>query len=319
MAVSTTQPATTTSARVAAALAAPLTVRIIDGRLLLCTPTEERLATAAADAGVDLAALGTVAVLLDDGSTGEWYGAPVVGALKFLDWLTRTRPSVDVTVTAVAALIVDAVELTTKGGPFPTFASDTTRSARGRGARRRASTAPARSARSGSRLPRPWPTVIRTSILHGWFATTVAELALARLGPPQITTTANEARVHRWADQVTARSSRREPAALPPQRARRSRRPLPCVLPLPVAHRPDRRAPATRFRSTADLLGTSPHDAVTMLALRVGHRPPARGSELPGEPGRRGRHLAPRRDRSLGRGHRALDEAAASRCTSRSH
>ena len=62
-------------------MAAPLTVRIIDGRLLLCAPTEERLAGAAADAGVDLSTLGTVAVLLDDGSTGQWYGAPVVGAL----------------------------------------------------------------------------------------------------------------------------------------------------------------------------------------------------------------------------------------------
>ena len=264
MAVSTTQPATTTSARVAAALAAPLTVRIIDGRLLLCAPTEERLATAAADAGVDLAALGTVAVLLDDGSTGEWYGAPVVGALKFLDWLTRTRPSVDVTVTAVAALIVDAVELTTKGELVPDLASDT--------AERTWSWRPAPGLDSAGAIGKVWFAASEAvadgdpdELLHGWFATTVAELALARLGPPQITTTANEARVHRWADQVTARSSAgaklRFLLSAPDDLdghflllPRFQSLTDPTVVLPPLG--PD----------TADLLGTSPHDAVTLLA-----------------------------------------------------
>ncbi len=264
MAVSTTQPVSTASARVAAAMAAPLTVRIIDGRLLLCAPTEERLAGAAADAGVDLSTLGTVAVLLDDGSTGQWYGAPVVGALKFVDWLTRTRPSVDVTVTAVAALIVDAVELTTKGELVPDLASDT--------AVRTWSWRPAPGLDSAGAIGKVWFAASEAvgdgdpdEVLHGWFATTVAELALARLGPPQITTSANEAKVHRWADQVTARSSAgarlRFHLSAPDDLdghflllPRFQSLTDPTVVLPPLG--PD----------TADLLGTSPHDAVTLLA-----------------------------------------------------
>ncbi len=264
MAVSTTQPASIASARVAAALAAPLTVRIIDGRLLLCAPTEARLATAAADAGVDLSALRIVTVLLDDGSAGEWYGAPVVGALKFLDWLVRTRPSVDVTVTAIAALIVDAVELTTKGELVPDLASDT--------AERTWSWRPAPGLDSAGAIGRVWFAASEAvadgdpdELLHGWFATTVAELALARLGPPQITTTANEAKVHRWADQVTARSSAgarlRFLLSAPDDLdghflllPRFQSLTDPTVVLPPLG--PD----------TADLLGTSPHDAVTLLA-----------------------------------------------------
>jgi hypothetical protein len=109
MAVSTTQAATTGSSPGHPALAAPLTVRIVDGRLLLCAPDEAPLRDVARDAGIDLDGLGSVPVLLEDGTTGRWCGAPVVGALKFVDWLTRLRPSVDVTVTAVAGLIVEAV------------------------------------------------------------------------------------------------------------------------------------------------------------------------------------------------------------------
>src|SRR5262245_31724624 len=125
MAVSTTDTASTGAATPPGAPGAPLTVRIIDGRLLLCAPEEPALAAVAGEAGADLSAIGPVPVLLEDGTTGQWAGAPVVGALKFVDWLTRTRPSVDVTVTAIAALVVDAVELTTKGELVPDLASDT--------------------------------------------------------------------------------------------------------------------------------------------------------------------------------------------------
>ena len=79
----TTGTATRTTTRHPAASTAPLTVRIVEGRLFLCAPTEELLAAPADEAGIDLAASRTVPVLLDDGSTGTWYGAPVVGSLRF--------------------------------------------------------------------------------------------------------------------------------------------------------------------------------------------------------------------------------------------
>ena len=61
---------------------APLTVRIVDDRLHLCGLTHELLPQPADDAPVDLGAVRPVPVLLDDGTTSRWYGAPVVGALR---------------------------------------------------------------------------------------------------------------------------------------------------------------------------------------------------------------------------------------------
>ncbi len=75
----TTGTATRTQTGRSAGAAAPLTVRIVEGRLFLCAPTEELLAGPADDAGIDIDAVRLVPVLLDDGSTGHWSGAPVVG------------------------------------------------------------------------------------------------------------------------------------------------------------------------------------------------------------------------------------------------
>jgi superfamily II DNA or RNA helicase len=261
MAVSTTTVATQGAT---APPGAPFTVRIIDGRLLLCAPEDTALVAVAGDAGADPQAIGLVPVLLEDGTTGQWSGAPVVGALKFVDWLTRTRPSVDVTVTAVAALIVEAVELTTRGELVPDLATAT--------AERMWTWRPAPGIESAGAIGKVWFPASEAvadgdpdEVLHGWFATTVAEIALARLGPPPLTTNAQEARVHRWADQVTARSSAgarlRFQVNAPDDLdghflllPRFQSLTDPTVVLPPLG--PD----------TADLLGTSPHDAVTLLA-----------------------------------------------------
>ncbi|MBV8951536.1 MAG: hypothetical protein JOZ99_11720, partial [Actinobacteria bacterium] len=101
---------TVTTTRPASAPAAPLTVRIIDGRLHLCAPTRDLLTGPAGDVPVESGALRIVPVMLDDGSAGRWYGAPVVGALALVRWLVDRRASVDVTVTAIASLVVEAAE-----------------------------------------------------------------------------------------------------------------------------------------------------------------------------------------------------------------
>ncbi len=176
----TTDTATRTAGRGASATA-PFTVRILEGRLFLCAPTEEALATTE-DAGIDLAAARSVPVLLDDGSTGGWHGAPVMGSLRFVDWIVRSRPSIDVTVTAVAALVVEAVELTTRGELVPDLATDT--------AERTWTWRPAPGIESAGRIGKVWFAASEAvadgdpdEVLHGWFATAVAELANARLGP----------------------------------------------------------------------------------------------------------------------------------------
>jgi superfamily II DNA or RNA helicase len=258
----TTDTATRTTGR-GAATTAPFTVRILEGRLFLCAPSEEMLATPE-DAGIDLSAARSVPVLLDDGTTGAWHGAPVVGSLRFVDWLVRTRPSIDVTVTAVAALVVEAVELTTRGELVPDLATDT--------AERTWSWRPAPGIESAGRIGKVWFAASEAvadgdpdEVLHGWFATAVAELASARLGPPPVTSSVPEARVHRWADQVTARASAgarlRFHISAPDDldghflllpRFESLTDPTMVLPPLG----PD----------TADLLGTSPHDAVTLLA-----------------------------------------------------
>ena len=258
----TTDTATRTTGRGAAATA-PFTVRILEGRLFLCAPSEEMLTTSE-DAGIDLSAARSVPVLLDDGSTGAWHGAPVVGSLRFVDWLVRTRPSIDVTVTAVAALVVEAVELTTRGELVPDLATDT--------AERTWSWRPAPGIESAGRIGKVWFAASEAvadgdpdEVLHGWFATAVAELASARLGLPPVTSNVPEARVHRWADQVTARASAgarlRFHISAPDDldghflllpRFESLTDPTMVLPPLG----PD----------TADLLGTSPHDAVTLLA-----------------------------------------------------
>ncbi|MGZ6976277.1 MAG: SNF2 helicase-associated domain-containing protein, partial [Acidimicrobiia bacterium] len=260
----TTGTATRTATGSSAASAAPLTVRIVEGHLFLCAPTEELLAAPADDAGIDIGASRTVPVLLDDGTTGVWWGAPVVGSLRFVDWLVRSRPTVDVTVTAVAALIVEAVELTTLGELVPDLATDT--------AERTWSWRPAPGIESAGRIGKVWFAASEAvadgdpdEVLHGWFATAVAELATARLGPPPITSAVPEARVHRWADQVTARASAgarlRFHLSAPDDLdghflllPRFESLTDPSVVLPPLG--PD----------TADLLGTSPHDAVTLLA-----------------------------------------------------
>jgi hypothetical protein len=255
---------TVTTTRPASAPAAPLTVRIIDSRLHLCAPGRELLADTPGDAPVDLGALRIVPVMLDDGSVGRWYGAPVSGALAFVDWLCRRRASVDVTVTAVAALIVEAAELTTRGELAPDLATDTTQ--------RTWSWRPAPGPEAAGRIGKVW---FRASeavddgdpdeVLAGWFDTTVADLAVARLGPPALSTSATDLRVHRWADQVAARASTgarlRFHLTVPDDLdgdflllARLESLTDPSIV-LP-ALAPD----------TADLLGTTPHDAVTLLA-----------------------------------------------------
>ena len=259
----TTGTSTRTATGGSLASAAPLTVRIVEGRLFLCAPTEELLAAPADDAGVDLGATRAVPVLLDDGTTGIWSGAPVVGLLRFVDWLVHTRPTVDVTVTAVAALVVEAVELTTLGELVPDLATDT--------AERTWLWRPAPGIESAGHIGKVWFAASEAvadgdpdEVLHGWFATAVADLANARLGLPPITSAAPEARVHRWADQVTARASagaRLRFHLTAPDDLDGHFLLLPrfesltdpsLVLP-PLA--PD----------TADLLNTSPHDAVTLL------------------------------------------------------
>ncbi len=172
----TTGTSTRTATRHSASSTAPLTVRIVEGRLYLCAPTEELLAGPADDAGIDFSASRTVPVLLDDGSTGTWFGAPVVGSLRFVDWLVRSRPSVDVTVTAVAALIVEAVELTSGGELVPDLATDT--------AERTWTWRPAPGIESAGRIGKVWFAASEAvadgdpdEVLHGWFATTVADLA----------------------------------------------------------------------------------------------------------------------------------------------
>ncbi len=263
MAVTTGTASRTQSGRSAGA-AAPLTVRIVEGRLFLCAPTEELLAGPADDAGIDINATRLVPVLLDDGSTGHWSGAPVVGSLRFVDWLVRSRPTVDVTVTAVAALIVEAVELTTLGELVPDLATDT--------AERTWSWRPAPGIESAGRIGKVWFPASEAvadgdpdEVLHGWFATAVAELANARLGPPPLNSAAQEPKVHRWADQVTARASAgarlRFHISAPDDLdghflllPRFESLTDPSVVLPPLG--PD----------TADLLGTSPHDAVTLLA-----------------------------------------------------
>jgi non-specific serine/threonine protein kinase len=255
---------TVTTTRPASAPAAPLTVRIIDGRLHLCAPSRELLAGSSGDAPVDLDALRIVPVMLDDGSVGRWYGAPVVGALALVRWLCDHRASVDVTVTAIAALVVEAAELTTRGELTPDLATDTVQ--------RTWSWRPAPGPEAAGRIGKVW---FRASeavddgdpdeVLAGWFDTTVAELALARLGPPVLSTSAAEPRVHRWADQVAARASTgarlRFHVTAPDELdgdflllARLESLTDPSVV-LP-ALAPD----------TADMLGTTPHDAVTLLA-----------------------------------------------------
>ncbi|HEY3725104.1 MAG TPA: DEAD/DEAH box helicase [Acidimicrobiia bacterium] len=260
----TTGTTTRSASRRPAGSAAPLTVRILEGRLFLCAPTEDQLAAPTDDAGIDAGAAQPVPVLLDDGSTAQWTGAPVVGSLRFVDWLVRTRPTVDVTVTAVAALIVEAVELTTLGELVPDLATDT--------AERTWSWRPAPSIESAGRIGKVWFAASQAvadgdpdEVLHGWFATAVAELASARLGPPPIHSTVPEPRVHRWADQVTARASAgarlRFHVSAPDDLdghflllPRFESLTDPSVVLPPLG--PD----------TADLLGTSPHDAVTLLA-----------------------------------------------------
>ncbi len=277
----TTGTATRTAGGHPAGVAAPLTVRIVEGRLFLCAPTEAELVAPADDAGIDAGAARPVPVLLDDGTMGHWSGAPVVGSLRFVDWLVRSRPTVDVTVTAVAALIVEAVELTTLGELVPDLATDT--------AERTWSWRPAPGIESAGRIGRVWFAASEAvtdgdpdEVLHGWFATTVAELANARLGPPPITSTASEPRVHRWADQVTARASAgarlRFHLSAPDDLdghflllPRFESLSDPSVVLPPLG--PD----------TADLLGTSPHDAVTLLACEwdIARRA---WSELPQKP-----------------------------------
>jgi hypothetical protein len=255
MTVSTTESAT--------AAGAPLTARIIEGRLHLCAAVPEQL-SGAGDSPVDAGALRIVPVLLDDGSAGRWAGAPVVGAIRFVDWLVRNRPSVDVTVAALASLIVEAVELTTRGEVVPDLTTDT--------ASPRWSWRPAPGIEAAGRIGKVWAAASEAiddedpdEVLTGWFADTVAELATARLGPPPLPPTGHEARVHRWADQVSARAATGArlrfhldaPEDLHSQfllRARFESLTDPTIVLPPLE--PD----------TAVVLGTSPHDAVTLLA-----------------------------------------------------
>jgi superfamily II DNA or RNA helicase len=258
---------TVTTTNPVSAPAAPMTVRIIEGRLYLCAPGRELLTQWAEDAGADLDALRIVPVTLDDGSSGRWCGAPVVGALRFVDWLCRRRPSVDVTVTAVAALIVEAAELTTRGEVTPDLATDT--------AERTWTWRAAPGTESAGRIGKVWVPASEAvdaddgedpdEILAGWFGIIVAELATARLGPPPITASTPEARVHRWAEQVSARAAAgarmRFHLSAPDDLAghflllaRLESLADPTVVLPPLG--PD----------TADLLGTTPHDAVTLLA-----------------------------------------------------
>jgi non-specific serine/threonine protein kinase len=273
MTVTTTEPAS--------APAAPLTVRIIDGRLHLCAPSRELLAAPAADAAVDAHSFRIVPVMLDDGSVGRWYGAPVVGALRFVQWLCQRRASIDVTVTAVANLIVEAGELTSRGELTPDFASDT--------AARNWSWRPAPGIESAGRIGKVWAAASEAiddgdpdEVLAGWFATTVAELATARLGPPPLPESASEARVHRWADQVSARAATgarlRFHLTAPDDLnghflllARLESMTDPSIVLPPLG--PD----------TADILGTTPHDAVTLLTCEWDLARRA-WSELPDDP-----------------------------------
>jgi superfamily II DNA or RNA helicase len=259
MTVSTTETAT--------AADAPLTARIIDGRLHLCAPAPEQLTPGGDPAvapPVDPGAVRIVPVLLDDGSAGRWAGAPVVGALRFVDWLVRIRPAVDVTVTAVASLIVEAVELTTLGEVVPDLTTDTATPVW--------SWRPAPGIEAAGRVGKVWAAASEAiddddpdEVLAGWFAEIVAELATARLGLPPLAPSNQEARVHRWADQVSARASTGAklrfhldaPDDLHSQfllKARLESLTDPTIVLPPLG--PD----------TADILGTSPHDAVTLLA-----------------------------------------------------
>ena len=256
MSVTTTKPVS--------APAAPFTVRIIEGRLHLCAPARELLAEPSGDAAVDLGAVRIVPVVLDDTSVGRWSGAPVVGALRFVDWLCRSRPSVDVTVTAIAALIVEATELTTRGELAPDFATDTTE--------RAWTWRPAPGTEAAGRIGKVWAAASEAiddgdpdEVLTGWFNTTVSELAIARLGTPQLPTAAQEPRVHRWADQVAARAgagARLRFHLTAPEDldghflllARLESLTDPSIVLPPLG--PD----------TADALNTTPHDAVTLLA-----------------------------------------------------
>ncbi len=243
---------------------APLTVRIVDDRLHLCALTPELLPRPDDEAPVDLTSMRPVPVLLDDGTTSRWNGVPVVGALRFVDWLCTKQPSVDVTVTAVAALIVEAAELTAQGEVVPDLATDTTE--------RRWTWRPAPGIEAAARIGKVWTAACDAiddgdpdDVLAGWFATAVGELATARLGPPPITSSVPEARVHRWADQVSARvgagARLRFHLSAPDDLeghfllfARlQSLTDSTVVLP-PLG------------ADTADLLGTTPHEAVTLLA-----------------------------------------------------
>ncbi|MGZ8766582.1 MAG: SNF2 helicase-associated domain-containing protein, partial [Acidimicrobiia bacterium] len=244
--------------------AAPLTVRIVDDRLHLCALTHELLPRAGGDAPVDLARLRPVPVLLDDGTTSRWQGVPVVGALRFVDWLCTVRPSVDVTVTAVAALIVEAAELTAQGEVVPDLATDTTE--------RRWTWRPAPGIEAAARIGKVWTAASDAiddgdpdDVLGAWFATTVGDLATARLGQPPITSSVPEPRVHRWADQVSARvgagARLRFHLSAPDDLeghfllfARLQSLTDPTVVLPPLG------------ADTADVLGTTPHEAVTLLA-----------------------------------------------------
>ena len=260
-----TERMTVTTTPTASTLTAPLTVRIVDGRLYLCAPTEEYLTDTAADAALNISGLRIIPVILEDNSVGRWKGAPILGALRFVDWLCRTRPSVDVTVTAIASLIVEATELTARGELAPDLATDT--------AERTWSWRPAPGTEAAGRIGKAWTSASAAiddedkdpdEVLAGWFATTVSELATARLGSPPLPLNASEPRVHRWADQIAARASAGARLRFHLDAPEDLAGNFQLIARLESLSDPSLVLPP-QGPDTADLLGTSPHDAVTLL------------------------------------------------------
>lgn len=265
----------------ASAPAAPITVRIIGGRLHLCAPARETLTDAGAGAPVEPGGMRIVPVLLDDGTVGRWCGAPVVGALRFVDWVSRRQAPVDVTVTAVAALVVEAAELTTRGELTPDLATDTSV--------RAWTWRPAPGVDAAGEIGKVW---FRASeavddgdpdeVLAGWFDSIVGELATARLGAPPLPASAPETKVHRWADQVAARAAASarlrfhlsEPDDLDGH--------FLLIARLESLADPSVVLPAFAA-DTADALGTTPHDAAMLVAREWGLARRA-WSQLPVDP-----------------------------------
>jgi superfamily II DNA or RNA helicase len=178
-----------------------LTVRIVEGQLYVCAVDAESLP--GDEAPLHRESLRRVPVLLDDGRTGHWAGAPVAGSLRLVDWLCTKHPAVEPVVAAIAALIVEAAELTTRGELVPSAAGDQEPAWR-----------PAPGVETVRRLDDLWSSAADAVddgdpevVLGDWFATTVAELAAARVGSPPTPSLRSRTPLRLWSDQVVARAA----------------------------------------------------------------------------------------------------------------